>query len=386
MAGRKATKDQKEKWRQIAKEKENAARELVTTAAEKFVQDPKALIEYLEFSSRFRQYSANNRMLIMMQNRGAAFCLPFAAWKKEGYSVNHGEHGLMLFVPVQLKTIIDDSNNAIPWSKASEELKKRASAGELKIKSRLSFKIGTTFDITQTDFPTEDYPKILGLGHTSDEHAKIYDALKEHCKEIMGCPVVDTEDAIKSAGVLKGFYDPVEHRIEINSLLDDTAKVSTLTHEMGHALLHSGMNADKKSEARIEFEADAISIMLSCKLDIEIEESRRSHIAKAWKGYEQELGDDGNLDEAFESVFKSFEEFSDAIETTFQKHGIEFSKSPDIAFEKYSNEMQHRRGEHKRNSDDHTIANVAKDAKTRAAEHSNTDKTHNRQRKVGPKR
>lgn len=81
-------------WTKQAKQKQQEVKEQILTAARQFETDPHALAEYLRFGSRFYKYSPNNTLLLYLQNPFLTYVQSFDQWKKEGYSVKKGEHGL----------------------------------------------------------------------------------------------------------------------------------------------------------------------------------------------------------------------------------------------------------------------------------------------------
>lgn len=174
-------------------------------------------------------------MLIMRQNPEAMYCRSFADWKKEGCSVKKGERGLGVFVPVQTTMLYTD-RGAVLLSTATDEEKKAYKEGRIEGKSYLNFKIGTVFDITQTDFPPERYPEFLGPGADSIPHEEMYEALKVYAEKELGCKVVE-EDMMAAAH--RGYYQRGTRKIGINDILKGVEKLSTLTHEIGHAIMHS---------------------------------------------------------------------------------------------------------------------------------------------------
>lgn len=68
----------------------------------------------------------------------------------------------------------------------------------------------------------------------------------------------------------------------LNDRLEDTQKLSTLAHELGHAVLLHQIG-DEKSEHQKELEADALGIMLESYFGIEPTDSRRRHLAKHYQ-------------------------------------------------------------------------------------------------------
>lgn len=188
------------KSEELKKELQNKVLDL----AESFKQNPQDIAEYLKFTSRFYNYSSRNTMLIYMQNMGAMYCNSFKGFKDMGYSVKRGEHGMKILVPT-IKTYLHTDNGLIPLSKATAEQKQAYKLNKIEAEQKLYFKVGTVFDITQTNCPKEDYPKFLDIGYSSEQHAKIYNTLKKFCEEKLNCPV--HENAFESVA-LRGYYAP----------------------------------------------------------------------------------------------------------------------------------------------------------------------------------
>lgn len=121
------------------------------------------------------------------------------------------------------------------------------------------------------------------MGYSSDLHKKITNGLIRFSEKEIGCPVT-YEDL--SSITIRGFYNREEHRIALNYLLEDTMNLSTMSHELGHALLHN--HKTEKSLSQIEFEGDAISIMLHKQYGMELTDARKSHLASCFKAYMKE--------------------------------------------------------------------------------------------------
>lgn len=247
-----------------------------------FENDPEDILEFLHFSSRFYQYSTNNKMLIYRQNPGARFCGSYNKLKEMGYQVQRGQKGMEILVPAAVTYWYDD--NISQWKRLSEagkEEKAKIKAGEIEIKKITAFKIGHTFDIGQTDCPVADYPKLFNMGYASEEHDKLFNAVKSYCEE-RGIPVyIDNFPNIS----MRGFYQPADNTIHLSDKLNDSMKLSVLTHELGHAVMHAAYNPDMSVEQK-EIEADSLSLMLREHLGVsEIENARKAHLADSYRNY-----------------------------------------------------------------------------------------------------
>ncbi len=292
--------------------------------AENFSEKPKDIVEYLKFKTKFYNYSSRNCSLIYQQRPGAVFCNSFKAFKDMGYSVKKGEHGMKILVPT-IKTYLHIGDDLIPLSKSTAEQKKAYNLNQIKSEQKLYFKVGTVFDITQTNCPPQDYPKYIDIGYSSEQHAELYKVLKNYCKNNLNCPV--NENNLSSVA-LRGYYDPENNEISISKNFDDTTKLSILSHETGHAVMHKSSKANKKPTAQIEFEADAVSIMLHTYMGIEIVESRQRHISNALKemqkstDYTPEM-----LTKSLEQSHKAFKDIVDGINQEFNPELIQHQET-----------------------------------------------------------
>ena len=240
-------------------------------------ENPDKIAEMLEFSSRFYDYSLNNSILIYKQNPFATYVASFQDWKKKGYHVKKGQHGLKVLYPIRTELIVvgnkDGKNIYRRVADATPEEKEKIKNGIIKPVTFTRFGIGNVFDISQTDCPKQDYPKIYDMGYSSAQHAELYKAVKKFIAS-KGIPVVETDLTSIS---LRGAFYPNENIIRINDKLDDTEKLSTLTHELGHALMHGSKDAVNKGTSEKEFEADCVSIMLQKYFGVGLTDSRKRH-------------------------------------------------------------------------------------------------------------
>ena len=227
------------------------------------------------------RYSLRNSLLIRSQNMGAICCQSLAAWKKAGYRVRKEEfkNGAFVFVP-QKKTFVDvdgDGKCEKPLNSLTKEEKAKYKAKQYKSACKSFFGLGFTYDISQTDCPTEEYNKFVSRGMTSVKHADAWEALKKYTRQC-GIEVYDGDDEKKIHGVgLFGFCSYGEDGTEVHlaKTLEDTQKLSVGGHEIGHALMHRGST---KTTAEKEVEADIFSILVNTHFGVEIEDTRKRHL------------------------------------------------------------------------------------------------------------
>lgn len=288
-------------------QKQKEFKEHIKALAETWQDSPENIAEFIQFQLKFYNYSARNNMLIYFQNPNASFVGSFKAFKDMGYSVVKEEHGMSIsvFAPIHYFRKKPDA----PWKLvryANEEEKEMLKAGMLETYDKPHFKVGTVFDITQTNCPKEDYPKLLGLGYDDTQHAEIYKVVRDYCEQI-GIPV--KEENLYSA-TLRGQYSPYENRIIINALFGDTQKLSTLFHEMSHGMLGHRIDDEVKTSAQREIEADALSMMFEQQYGIPITDTRKSHLANNYMQYCKEQNETSKaveIDELFSPVNTAFQ-------------------------------------------------------------------------------
>ena len=134
----KVSEEKRAEWKKKAIENQNMARDMILSVSKSYVDNPDNIAEVLEFASNFYKYSLHNMQLIYAQNRLATFVQSFEAWKQMDAHVQKGERG-----------------NNVTLSDATSEQKKLFYNGQIEGTQKLQFKIGTVFDIGQTDFPKE---------------------------------------------------------------------------------------------------------------------------------------------------------------------------------------------------------------------------------------
>lgn len=161
--------------------------------------DPKDIAEYLAFSTQFYKYSSRNTMLIYRQRPDSVFIASYTHWKELGYYVQEGEHGANIYRPETTRYFKPNVPNPtwVLLSKASPEQRHEVEIGMLESRDFTYFKPCTVFDISQTNCPPEDYPKLCGVGYNSTQHKDIYNTLCLYSEEI-GVPVSE-EDLKESA-------------------------------------------------------------------------------------------------------------------------------------------------------------------------------------------
>lgn len=279
----------------------------VLDLGEHFKRDPETIAEYLSFSANFYQYSIKNQMLIYDQNEHASFVGSYKHFQEQGYQVQKGEKGMKIFVPVK-STFFDRNGKKTPLKDATKKERELIKQGIIETETKLRFKLGTVFDIAQTDCPVQDYPKLCSVGEQSADHAKVYEKLKKYC-ENLGFPVDET--GMRSI-TLRGAFIPATNEIHLNEKLQDTQKLGTFLHEMAHAFLdHNFDDYQPIHDSMHEFEADGLAIMFLTKFGFGITEPMKAHLSGNYKEFLQALEDLPEDQKEKFSVEKSLKQIND---------------------------------------------------------------------------
>jgi hypothetical protein len=263
-------------WAELSPEKREeiiAAREKkLTEARSQLASGVEALLkgdrwkEYLRFSQKFHQYSFFNIMLIMLQRPDARQVASYRTWKTMGRYVRKGEHGIDIFVPMFTRFLLTDESQHSEEEGLSEKEATHDAAGEEGPEERpgktlVGFKMGSVFDVSQTDGqPLPNHPCICLEG----DGAGMFAVLKEAIETVLQIPVKFETLPSGTYGCCRYSLDQDCHPIAI-TISDDHAlsgaqQLDTLAHEAGHAMLHSGMEYRLHTERSIrELEAESVA-------------------------------------------------------------------------------------------------------------------------------
>ena len=277
-----------------------------------FRSSSKEYLELLKFQSKFYNYSNRNTKLIYSQNSNAMFVGSYKKWQELGYNVLKGQKGIKVLIPTPIK-YINVNGDYIKYSDATKEQQKLSNQGKLETKSKMSFKVGNVFDIMQTNCPKSDYPKLL-IGHPSVEHDRLYNAVKYYAEHKLNVPI---DEKNMNSLSLRGTYSPIENRIEHNSILESTQKLSTTIHEISHSILHNdAKQLVGRPVAQVELEADSLSLMIHERLGLEVTSAHQSHLIQQYESLKF-TGNEAKIVESLDKVTKTYNgmisEFTNSI-------------------------------------------------------------------------
>lgn len=295
LVGQKASWQQKKKLTPAERKKANRAKNkaIIDQAVEQIrahKDDPRELKKLLDFTAKGLHYSARNTLLIYGQKSDASLVKGYKQWQAEGIQVNKGEQGIRIFGhPVEMKTIITNDGQYVPWKDATAEQKELANNKKLPVQSRNFYPAESVFDVTQTNAKAEQLPKLLpnrplNLKTEKDpaQLEKAYQALSKYAsqlgvKVLPASPQADKflhEKQLTANGSAKGAFmqsrkDPSNQQIVLRSDLTPTDRVHTLAHEVAHAKLHGQQRNSAWPTEIKEVQAEMSSYVVSKNLGID---------------------------------------------------------------------------------------------------------------------
>lgn len=271
--------DREEKIKQLTDSMNEAVRNYQT--------DPKDEMALLESLSRFKSYSAKNTLLAKAQYKGAYGIASYKDFQKLGYQVQKGEKSLSIFAPKIEHLFKDEEDKLKPMKFATKQQKEKLKTGLLKkVEKRNSYVTVPVFDITQTDCPPDDYPKLypnkpenFKFKGTEEDFDNFNKALNQYAKE-QGLHVTIG----KTDSAAKGYYVPSTNDIVLKDTLDSREKVKVLLHEMAHAEMHNSPKlATKSKDMRtanvLEYQAEMTAYIVSNNFGLDSEDYSKSYLA-----------------------------------------------------------------------------------------------------------
>lgn len=291
----------REEKREFAKKKQKESKDTLNTIyaiATEYSVSPENIAEFLEYSNSVYQYSPRNQILIQRQLPGAQLVQSKTRWEEMGYHIRPEfiNKGAVVIRPITRTMYMDEAGNWKPLKGSGKENYQKYKRGELTTKEEFHYWQTTVsaYDITMTDCPAEDYPQIFFWGEKRLSDSMMADVLTKFAEKKLECTVT-----VEPLVGVRGAYYPIENRISLSILNQDTQKASTLAHEIGHAIQYRATtNAAQKSSSLKEVEADCYSILLCNRLGLEIPEGRKSHLARHYKKYIDEMVESGKYDPA----------------------------------------------------------------------------------------
>lgn len=209
----------------------------------------------LATAAKFHNYSFDNAMLIYAQHSNAfrqglvsaaepSMVAGYRQWQAMGRHVTAGQHGYAILRPnrLQWRETLDPGGSE--WRRLGRGERAAPGAPERKrsrLHPRKPFGLATVFDVSQTEGePVPQPPTPLILAGSAREG--LWEGLAARVAD-QRFSLRDTESA-QAIGGANGVTDWKNMSVTIRSDMDDAARVKTLSHELGHVLLHDPRSPD----------------------------------------------------------------------------------------------------------------------------------------------
>ena len=211
--------------------------------------------ELLKTYAQFHNYSINNTILILSQFPDSSHVASFQTWKRLGRSIDKGEKGIKVLVPIPYKyeKQVDNGDGK------SETVEYEGT----------TFRIGNVFDVSQTH--GKELPTFVR--DLKDNSEAIKRAIVSASK-VADIPVHFDKPV---SGNSKGYYHLEDKYIAIKPGMSDSQTLKTLVHEIAHSKLH-GKESDYNRKER-EVQAESIAYVVCRRYGIDTSEYSFGYIA-----------------------------------------------------------------------------------------------------------
>lgn len=285
------TNDKKKQWmaqrKQAIKELENS----ILTQVHKYAENPSDVLDLADFCSRFGKYSLSNWILIRTQRPCAIAVASFSTYRQLGYHILKGEKAMNVIQPCIYEYLMLPNGKQKPISHLPKE--QRAKLDPTKIKKVIFYKTGHVFEVTQTDMPKEEYPKLYPNRHidfqtdlnNEADFQNIWQQLIKIADEKQINVKIGTVDDEVSLNGATAQFEPATNCIVLSHKDTKTEMLDILIHELAHGYLHNlhSKFSDLPKELR-ELQAEMIAYIVSKFIGIDTREQTVDYISSWTSG------------------------------------------------------------------------------------------------------
>jgi len=272
------------------KERVQQLTEQMNGSIKNYQTDPQEELKLLRYLRQFNNYSVRNIALIQDQYEGAYGVESYKKHKENGYQVQKGEKAIRILAP-RFQDIFKDENNREQFvSRATKKQKEKIKNSELEVtKDKLVGYISVpVFDITQTNAPEEDYPKLypnkpenFKFNGNENEFKNFKQAIYDYADEA-GVKVQKG----KTDSVAKGYYSPNNNHIVLRDDLSEKEETKVLLHELAHGKMHNANSIKEKiqnnkniSTPVLEYQAEMTAYVVSSTFELDTEDYSQKYLS-----------------------------------------------------------------------------------------------------------
>ena len=193
---------------------------------------------YLKMYENFRNYSWQNKILVMLQKPDATVVKGFRSWQKDfNRTVKKGEKGIRIFAPSTYNKLYtpDAFELLCEYDKQFEKYRNNKQGDMIAVPMQ-TFVPVSVFDVSQTEgepLPVHEIRKEL-KGEVKD-----YQKTLQMLIDICPCPVdfsnIETDKHLDNA---YGYFSPTDNHIVLRDDMSEEMTIKVLVHEMAHSMLH----------------------------------------------------------------------------------------------------------------------------------------------------
>ena len=219
--------------------------------------------QFLQFASSFHTYSGRNQLLMFMQKPNLTQVAGYNRWKKLGRQVRKGEKGLRILAPVTASRPYDRDGRLIDTADLDSYRKSEVRW----LRKMVGVKPTSVFDVAQTDGdPLPEPPSGQLLQGAAPEG--MWESLVEIAED--NGFTVEKRDLQGQGSSAEGYTSFNERLIVVRDGTDDAEAVATLTHEVGHMLMHeptveTDVQAFLLHRGQREVEAESFTYIVAAK-------------------------------------------------------------------------------------------------------------------------
>lgn len=232
--------------------------------------------EMLHVMSKFRSYSLNNSLMIMIQKPNATMVKGYRGWQELGRHVNKGEKSIRILAPIIKKKEMEKINSVTQ----KPELDHKGQPKTEKKDVLVGFRPVSVFDVSQTN--GKDIPNVRDFVNRDLENDESMKALyKDFFNYVNDHTSYELREDITEEGV-GGYFNPKTNEIVVstNTNKNESEKFRVLVHEFAHAKLHN-LDGEYKDVSRQhkETQAECVAYTVSNYYGIETDDISLGYIA-----------------------------------------------------------------------------------------------------------
>jgi antirestriction protein ArdC len=224
---------------------------------------------FLALAAKLHGYSARNVLLILSQAPWATQVAGYRTWQQLGRQVRAGEKGIAILAPCRYRSTADSDQG----EQGDDDGAASGQAGRVVVRG---FRVVYVFDVASTDGDALAQPVRPELLR-GEAPAGLWDGLA--ALVTAEGYTVERGDCGGANGVTR--FDT--RMVRIRDDVDDSQACRSLSHELGHVLLHDGTEYAAGCRGRAEVEAESVAYLVSAAAGIDADQYSFAYLA-GWSG------------------------------------------------------------------------------------------------------